>query len=367
VSWLFSRAWLQEGRWPEAEAALHRAQDYTLRHPATGEPAPFVGSARCAECHPGEFRSQQASRHARTLVRTSELSRLPWPGRAVAEHDNPQVQHEVRPRAGRPEIVTAVHNRAMVSVLEYALGSNHQGQSFLARDPHGQMRVHRLSRYPADPKWDRTVDHPIVPSEESEYLGRPVSAEAVRRCLHCHATTFRAVQEPQGRPEAQDASIGCERCHGPGGNHLRAVAGNFSEPAIGQPELAPAAQVVALCGQCHDGPATASPDEPNFIRFQSRTFLLSRCYTESGDTFSCVTCHDPHRDVKTSAAHYESKCLECHPASASGHEGTREKSNPGQSPCPVNPRGHCLDCHMPKVRDATPRTVFTDHWIRSRS
>jgi tetratricopeptide (TPR) repeat protein len=364
-SWLLSRALLQDGQWTEAEAALSRAQGYGQRNPAAGEPAPYVGSARCAQCHPAQFRSQQASRHARTLVRTSELSRLPWPDRAVEEHGNPQVKHEIRSREGRPEIVTEVNHRAWVSVLEYALGSNHQGQSFLARDPQGQMRVHRLSRYPDDPKWDRTVDHPVLPAEESEYWGRPVSPEAVRRCLHCHATDFRAVQEPQGRPEAHDASIGCERCHGPGGNHLRAVAGNFSEPAIGQPELAPAAQVVSLCGQCHDGPASASPDEPNFIRFQSRTFIRSRCYTESGDAFSCVTCHDPHQDVKTSAVYYQSKCLRCHPAPSSGHEGAGAGAQSARSPCPVNPRGHCLDCHMPKVRDATPRTVFTDHWIRA--
>jgi tetratricopeptide (TPR) repeat protein len=364
ASWLLSRALLQEDKLPEAETALSRAQPFSERNPAAGEPAPFVGSARCAECHRSQFDSQQTSRHARTLIRTADLNNLPWPDQAIQDRDHPRVRHEIRRQDGRLEIVTRVNDRAVAAVLEYALGSNHQGQSFLARDHQGQVRVHRLSRYPSEPRWDRTIDHPAFPAEESDYLGRPLSPESVRRCLHCHATNFRAVQEPDGHPEAQDLSIGCERCHGPGGNHLRAIVGHFSESAIGHPGLAPATQVVSLCGQCHDGPPNAAPDEPNFIRFQSRTFIRSRCYAESGEAFSCVTCHDPHQDVVTSAAYYESKCLQCHPSSHPSPPEHGDGANPTWSACPINPRGTCLECHMPKVRDATPRTVFTDHWIR---
>jgi hypothetical protein len=95
---------------------------------------------------------------------------------------------------------------------------------------------------------------------------------------------------------------------------------------------------------------------PNLIR--------SRCYAQSGGTLSCITCHDPHKDLETSAGHYESRCLRCHPASTPMSSQTNPGANPSWSPCPVSPRGRCLDCHMPKVRDAVPRAVFTDHRIR---
>jgi tetratricopeptide (TPR) repeat protein len=364
TSWLLSRALLQEGKTAEAEAALKLAQGFGERGPDAAEPARFVGSARCAECHRQQFRSQQSSRHARTLVRTQDLGTIPWTDRPIVERDDPRVEHRVRRNAAQVEIVTEVGGRAPRALVEYALGSNRQGQSFLARGEDGQMRVHRVSRYPAEPRWDRTVDHPGIPEEASGYLGRPLSPESVRRCLHCHATSFKAVQEPLGRPEAHDASIGCERCHGPGGNHLRAIALGFSEPAIGQVGSDPASHLIALCGQCHDGTPGATPDEPNFVRFQSRTFILSRCYIEGGGSFSCVTCHDPHQDVATSRTHYETKCLQCHPRAVQSDSPPHAHTERARAACPVSPRENCLDCHMPKVRDATPRTVFTDHGIR---
>ena len=39
-------------------------------------------------------------------------------------------------------------------------------------------------------------------------------------------------------PEAADHSIGCEKCHGPGGNHLLAIAAKFPDLAIARPSLA---------------------------------------------------------------------------------------------------------------------------------
>ena len=42
------------------------------------------------------------------------------------------------------------------------------------------------------------------------------------------------------------------------------------------------------------------------------TMTWSRCYTESEGNLSCVTCHDPHRNVETSTVANEAKCLICH-------------------------------------------------------
>ena len=143
------------------------------------------------------------------------------------------------------------------------------------------------------------MEHPAEPPDPPGYLGRPISSESFRRCLHCHSTNFRAVLEPEGRPEARDHGIGCERCHGPAGNHPAAVAASFPELAIARPKLASAARIVALCGECHTAPAKKTPDDPGFVRYQASGLVLSRCYTESGEASSCTTCHDPHKDVET--------------------------------------------------------------------
>ena len=210
------------------------------------------------------------------------------------------------------------------------MGSNHQGQSFLAREENGQIRELRISHYPSAPEWDRTMEHPLEPPDVPGYLGRPISSEAFRKCINCHSTNFRAVLEPSGRPEARDRGIGCERCHGPAGNHPAAIAASFPEPAIARPRLASASRIVALCGECHTAPAKTTPEDPSFVRYQASGLILSRCYAESRDRLSCVSCHDPHKDLETSAASYETACLKCH--ASPGSIGPRAGQTTGSRP-----------------------------------
>jgi Cytochrome c554 and c-prime/Cytochrome c3 len=210
------------------------------------------------------------------------------------------------------------------------------------------------------------MEQPAVPPDAAGYLGRPVSSESVRKCLHCHATNFRAAGEPEGRPEATDQGIGCERCHGPGGHHAAAVAAHFPQPAIARPRLAAPAQVVALCAECHTAPASTTPSDPGFVRYQASGFVLSRCYARSREGFSCVGCHDPHEDADTAPSIYDRKCLECHGSRAGSPTSPEAPSGRTGKRCPVNPRDECITCHMPTVQNAVPRTVFTDHWIRIR-
>jgi tetratricopeptide (TPR) repeat protein len=365
-SWLLSRARLMEGNLAGARAALTQAGT-PHRDPLAVEPSPYVGAARCAPCHAAQYKAQQQSRHSRTFQSRAALYGLPWPETPLADRHNPAVAHRFRRADDRVEAEADVEGRTFAAVVEYAMGSNHQGRSFVGRDRDGQARELRVSQYPSSPEWDRTSEHPDEPPGPDGYLGRPISDESVRLCVHCHSTNFRAAQRSEGRVEAGDHGIGCERCHGPGGHHLRAIDERFPELAIARPRLASAGQITALCGQCHKAPPSASPDKPNFIRFQAPTFVKSRCYTESG-SMSCVTCHNPHRDAGRNPAEYEAICLRCHPCadSRTGQGDGETLSAKTWSACPVNPRGDCLACHMPRVKDAVPRAVFTDHHIRIR-
>jgi tetratricopeptide (TPR) repeat protein len=365
--WLLSRSLLMEGKADESRAELEASRPYGSQDPLRSEPAQFVGAARCEACHSQEFQSQQNSNHARSISARSGLTALPWPEGALIDGDNPRVSHSVRRAKDTMEVTTSAEDRTFAALIDYALGSNHQGRSFVGKDREGQAWELRISQYPSPPTWSRTSEHPVEPRSPDGYLGRRISDESVRRCVHCHATNFRAVQFPDVRPEASDHGIGCERCHGPGGHHLQAVQAGFPDLAIARPRLASADRVVALCGQCHQSPEPLNPSNPRSIRFQAPSLVKSRCYTESG-SLSCVTCHNPHKNASRTPSDYERICLKCHP-SAKDLERRADRAGARASvwsPCLTGADHDCLSCHMPRVSNAVARAAFTDHFIRVR-
>lgn len=369
AAWLRNRAFLQEGDIPHALAARESARDYRPKDPMAPEPARYVGSARCAECHPAIHRAEQGSRHARTFLKGADLGRLALPEHPVADPARPGTVHTLRHDGDRIVLETRFEDKLLRALVDYAFGSGDRGLTLVGHDEAGQARELRLSRYADGAIWDLTTGQDPHPRQSSDLLGRPLSADEVRLCLDCHTTH---VPPPGGRegPEAEDRGIGCERCHGPAGNHLEAIAAGFPDPAIARPRLASSARVVGLCGGCHSprDPSTALSD-PAAVRFQATTLALSRCYTESGGNLRCTTCHDPHRNAGAAPSTYEAKCLACHEASGPSADGRRSlpsKIGPW-AVCPVNPRSDCLKCHMPRVEDAVPHSSFTNHQIRVHS
>ncbi len=76
---------------------------------------------------------------------------------------------------------------------------------------------------------------------------------------------------------------------------------------------------------------------------------------------SCLTCHDPHREVPPAerATHYRSACLGCYQVDACRLE---EMAGPT---VPEVAADDCVACHMPKRRTQdVVQVVMTDHLIR---
>ena len=86
--------------------------------------------------------------------------------------------------------------------------------------------------------------------------GQPIPVrDGVVRCIYCHVTNFRDFRDPLPEgglsPAAADAGIGCERCHGPGGNHLVAIKAGFADRAIVNAGTASSSMITAQCADCH--------------------------------------------------------------------------------------------------------------------
>ena len=369
ASWLSARAFLQTKDATRATGALALAGDFGKDDPTRLEPAPYVGAGACAGCHAPIFRAQRGSRHSRTFSAVADLKGLALPDKPIPDPALPGTSHSLRREGDAVRLTTRSGDRDLAAVIEFAVGSGDRGMTMVARDAEGLARVCRISSYLDGTLWELTSHAPDPhPADPDGPLGRPMSPGATEKCVGCHVTSPRAARDRRV-PEAADRGIGCERCHGPGGNHLVAMKLNFPDPAIARPSRASAEQITRLCGACHkaDDPSTSETD-PRFVRFQATTLPKSRCYTESRGAMSCITCHDPHRDADRNPLAYETRCLSCHgtaspePSKENRHarllEGTR------RLPCPVNPATDCLKCHMPKVEGAAPHASFTDHQIR---
>jgi hypothetical protein len=297
------------------------------------------------------------------------LEALPLPRGEIADSGNARVQHRLtKGTKSKPVRVEAeVDGKLFSAVILYLIGSGNRGQTPIVRDNATRCWEYRLTRYAAPADWDTTIHHPPRPQTESGYLGRPVPEDEVRHCLKCHATNPDAVR--QARPEANEArGIDCERCHGPGGNHLQAVKLDFPDVAIAQPRLASGAERGLLCAQCHRAPRGTTAEQPDFVRFQSPNLARSRCSIESDGKMDCITCHDPHRDAETEHTFYEAICLSCHgrpePRNGLPDRATHQSKAVAARSCSVSPREGCVGCHMPQVSNAIPHTSYTDHFIR---
>jgi tetratricopeptide (TPR) repeat protein len=369
--WLLSRCDLQEAV-PTEAAVSTRARSYRQSHPLEPEPATFVGEARCAACHPANFRDQNASRHARTFFRKEKLPAVSFPPRPIADPSNDRVVHAFHKRGESLEVETRGEEQLYQTIVDYAFGSGDRGLTLVGHNPEGQSIEYRLSLYPEGMVWDVTTGQTLHPGRDALYQGHAISIDDIRHCMGCHNTNPHAILAATG-PESSDRAIGCERCHGPGGNHLRAAAAQDfasrdADLAIARPSLVSGPAIVGLCAECHSQKKLGivlTPGSPNSIRFQGTTLTWSRCYKESDHNLDCVTCHNPHRNAETSTRWYESRCLQCHSyaGATANRAGGLAGAGPRQS-CPIQPASGCIACHMPKLATSTAHTRFTDHFIR---
>ncbi len=373
AAWLLSRAALQLDRHETADLMLALARDFGKRAGSSPEPSPFAGSKRCGECHGKIYNEQQGlSRHALTLRFGSGLKEVPLPEHPVPDPIVPSITHRFsRKRDDRIELESRAGDQVFKAVVAYAVGSGRHGITMLATDEQGIVRELRVSYFAEKQSWGETKGINFAPREARDHIGMGLSSQAVHHCLQCHATWFPSIDQNRSGtrgPEGQDRGIGCERCHGPGLNHVKAVRSGFPELAIALTATTPSSIRLKSCAECHSADGSIPVSDPEFTRAQGTTFLFSRCYTASKEQFGCTTCHDPHRSVETASLHYEAKCLGCHGAVSPQLDPSsrvdREKRRPMARSCPVNAAAKCISCHMPKVDDPSRRSHFTDHHIR---
>ena len=361
----------------------------------------YLGDAVCASCHKDIAALHARSRHAHTLRPVSVAQDGPFFRKAPAVKD-PQNGYAYAAAVVENQCALLVFNGSKEASLtaDYALGTGHNGYTFLNRDDQNGWVELRLSYYPKLKKWNFTPGQmPGTPL--GSVMGREQSGAVLTNCLLCHSTVLRmgdATGLPPGsvRPDmaASHLGIGCERCHGPGRAHVEAaMQGRASDASaiarakathqtFGMEDLGRATpqQINTLCGFCHRTMENANVALPqikmNMPRFQGVALAQSACYQKSG-ALSCLTCHNSHGDTDQKPMRYEAICLRCHSREGKA-EGTRHKAegntasssfilHPSSFPktCPVNARTGCVGCHMPRQTIGDISFLrYTNHWIK---
>ena len=377
---------------PESQTAVSLTPQEIQKQWALQAPEPvasgFVGSAACRDCHTEIYEQYMQTGMGRSFGRIGEVPPLEQGAKTTFEASGRQ--YRVETANGQ-----TLHCEALVDdqpdpiydqqvPVEYAMGSGHKGRSYLF-EKGGALFMSPISWYSEGNRFD------LSPGYKPE-LGDRFERRITSRCLSCHVGQVNGVPgrlDTVGSPAFHELSIGCERCHGPGEQHVAHRQGDQGssrpDPIVNPKHLDPERRE-AVCNQCH----LLGADE--ILRFQRSDFDFrpgmhlsdvwslflesstthddgtpravsqveqmrnSRCFRVSNGKLGCVSCHDPHASVPTAErdSFYRNRCLECHSRQGCSLPET-ERATKNDS---------CIACHMPRVGDNDiPHVSQTNHAI----
>ena len=269
----------------------------------------YLGAQSCRPCHAKQFAAHAASGHALALSRQA-----------------PAHASGVAPRA------------------DWAFGSGTHAVTWVSRLDDSHYLEHGRSWFRSTRTLGPTPGH----DNPNGLKYRIFEPEAkILRCFSCHSTGLPRV-DAANRIEPAEAGVNCEVCHGPGTAHVQSGGAKYR---IENPARYRATAINDQCGACHRKPGAmgAAPkwEDPWNARHQPLYLAESRCFQESKEQLSCLTCHDPHAKLARDSKHYDAVCRNC-------HQAVRHKS--------VTAKASCVSCHMPTVRPSA-QLGFANHWI----
>jgi hypothetical protein len=257
-------------------------------------------------------------------------------------------------REGDRSIITVTRGTETFTVpILWALGQGKAGQTYVFQYD-GAMYESRVSFYNTPAALDITIgDIGTKPQTIVEAAGRRLEPPDAASCVGCH--TNGGVSGAMLHVESVVPGVGCQSCHGQVERHANAVrAGNVAAaklPHLG--DLGPE-DMAELCGRCHRTwaqVALTGMRGPNTVRFQPYRLTNSKCYDVEDKRIRCTACHDPHGQIETNLASYDSKCTACHSTALNAKVCSVAKDN-------------CVSCHMSKIDLPGAHHKFTDHQIR---
>ena len=283
--------------------------------------------------------------------------------------------------------------------IHYVMGSGNHTRAYLHLDPQGRLTQLPLGWYPE--RGGYWAMNPNYDQPKHSGFQRDISFE----CMFCHNGYPEVApgEDVLGRPARYRGrlaeGIDCQRCHGPGQNHIDAVSAGAGAEKVRAAILNPAdldpERQLETCMQCHlettsrslphsiqrfdrpifsfrpgepladyilhfDKAPTNVPEDRFEVAHMAYRMRKSACFLATAGTpqaMTCTTCHDPHHVTRgdEATAQYVSVCRDCHGADFNALVAAGQHTESAD----------CLGCHMPKRRaDDVIHAVMTDHYIQ---
>jgi predicted CXXCH cytochrome family protein len=251
--------------------------------------------------------------------------------------------------------------------------------------------------FPEPAQWDITAHawKPYFVAKGTDWWEPFYPADNMQRptgptCDGCHSVDYNIHTK-----KVAEWNVGCERCHGPGSEHIaHATRGNILNPS--RMNYVAATDTCIQChsqgrplqnpieGQYYDWPVGFSPDLhlANFWQLEDHT-LGQQSFTHFADGtahknrmqgndyvqsvmyrrgVTCFDCHDVHGTANYAQLRkpVDKLCLDCHepgsrngPRTATLEAHTHHKAG--------SPGSQCVACHMPKIEVTIPGVFVRAH------
>ena len=322
-------------------------------------PVGTVAVTSCGACHQAIVDRYLLTAHAATSALGSAPS---IKGRFDPKHNllrtrrpNLSFRMEARDQAFYQTAFDTSFGRSRTERIDLVIGSGRKGQSYLYWNQ-GLLLQLPVSYLTGLNQW---INSPGYHDGDVDFT-RVIPP----RCLECHSTSFTVEKSPEGalRYASQyTLGISCEKCHGPGYQHLQYQASHPAEKTgkfILNPARFSRERQLDNCALCHSGPRRLNrppfsyrPGEPldDFLVPQTgaenpnpdvhgdQIGLLrnTKCF-RSSPAMTCSTCHDVHGEERDLVG-LAQKCLQCHQTS----------QHPNRATIGDRILTACIDCHMP--------------------
>jgi predicted CXXCH cytochrome family protein len=340
------------------------------QQPAASEKAPahFVGSASCQTCHAKEYNGWKQTRMANVV-------------RDPIEHPEAVLGDFTHPAPARTFGLDQV---------AFVYGSRYK-QRYFAR--------HGKDFYPLPAQWDiaqkRWLPYHVeagtdwwVPYYGPTNMDRPTGPT----CDGCHSVNYNVETK-----QVTEWNVGCEKCHGPGSEHVAHPA----RSNIVNPDRLDFVRANDVCLQCHtqgrpstnpiggryyDWPVGFLPGQrladvwrleelkPGTTDFYQYADLTAHKNRMQGNDFvqstmyhrgiRCFDCHDVHssRNASNLVVRGNGLCLGCH--TQDNPAGLRGTVSEHTHHAEASAGSRCVACHMPLIEVTIPGQFVAAHTFR---